>query len=57
MADILHTLRSRTTVGTNLLDLDRWTAEMIAAAGATSCYVDYAPSFGADRSGTTCARP
>lgn len=46
VADILHTLRSRTTVGTNLLDLDRWTAEMIAAAGATSCYVDYAPSFG-----------
>ncbi|QWS33724.1 type I methionyl aminopeptidase [Curtobacterium aetherium] len=46
VADILHTLRSRTTVGTNLLDLDRWTAEMITAAGATSCYVDYAPSFG-----------
>ncbi|PYY47537.1 type I methionyl aminopeptidase [Curtobacterium sp. MCBD17_023] len=46
VADILQTLRSRTTVGTNLLDLDRWAAEMITAAGATSCYVDYAPSFG-----------
>jgi methionyl aminopeptidase len=46
VADILQTLRGRTTVGTNLLDLDRWAAEMIAAAGATSCYVDYAPSFG-----------
>jgi methionyl aminopeptidase len=46
VADILHTLRGRATVGTNLLDLDRWAAEMIRAAGATSCYVDYAPSFG-----------
>jgi len=24
VADILHTLKSRTTVGTNLLDIDRW---------------------------------
>ncbi|GAA1494380.1 type I methionyl aminopeptidase [Curtobacterium herbarum] len=46
VADILHTLRGRATAGTNLLDLDRWAAEMIRAAGATSCYVDYAPSFG-----------
>lgn len=46
VATILRTLRERTTVGTNLLDIDRWTAEMIADAGATSCYVDYAPSFG-----------
>lgn len=46
VADILQTLRSRSEVGTNLLDLDRWTAEMIRAAGAESCYVDYAPSFG-----------
>ena len=43
---ILSTLRSRTAVGTNLLELDRWTAELIAEAGAESCYVDYAPSFG-----------
>jgi methionyl aminopeptidase len=46
VADILATLRSRSEVGTNLLDLDRWTAEMIRDAGAESCYVDYAPSFG-----------
>ena len=46
VADILRTLTSRATVGTNLLDLDRWAAELIAEAGAQSCYVDYAPSFG-----------
>ncbi|ROQ41579.1 methionyl aminopeptidase [Frondihabitans sp. PhB188] len=43
---ILQTLKSRTTVGTNLLEIDRWTHEMIVEAGAESCYVDYAPSFG-----------
>ena len=46
VADILQSLRSRSRVGTNLLELDRWTAEMIREAGAESCYVDYAPSFG-----------
>ena len=46
VADILRSLRSRTLVGTNLLDLDRWAAELIGSAGAESCYVDYAPSFG-----------
>ncbi|QCB92559.1 type I methionyl aminopeptidase [Cellulomonas shaoxiangyii] len=46
VADILQTLRSRTAVGTNLLDIDRWTQAMITEAGAQSCYVDYAPSFG-----------
>lgn len=44
--EILATLRSRCAVGTNLLDVDRWAREMIEAAGAQSCYVDYAPSFG-----------
>lgn len=43
---ILRTLKSRSTVGTNLMDIDRWTKAMIDEAGATSCYVDYAPSFG-----------
>ncbi|GAB6903507.1 type I methionyl aminopeptidase [Kineosporia succinea] len=44
---ILQTLKGRATVGTNLLDIDRWTKEMILEAGATSCYVDYEPtSFG-----------
>jgi methionyl aminopeptidase len=46
VADILHTLKARTVVGTNLLDIDRWTQRMIVDAGAQSCYVDYAPSFG-----------
>lgn len=46
VADILHTIKDRATVGTNLLEIDRWAQEMIVEAGATSCYVDYAPSFG-----------
>src|SRR5207237_363843 len=46
VAGILQALKSRTTVGTNLLDIDRWTESMIVDAGAESCYVDYAPSFG-----------
>lgn len=46
VADILRTLRSRTTVGTNLLDIDGWAQELILGAGAQSCYVDYEPSFG-----------
>lgn len=46
VADILQTLRSRSTVGTNLLDIDRWAETMMVEAGALSCYVDYAPSFG-----------
>jgi methionyl aminopeptidase len=43
---ILQALRERTRVGTNLLEIDRWAKQMIEAAGADSCYVDYAPSFG-----------
>ncbi|MFE6286194.1 type I methionyl aminopeptidase [Streptomyces sp. NPDC057877] len=46
VADILHTLKGRSTVGTNLMDIDRWAKSMIVDAGAKSCYVDYAPSFG-----------
>ncbi|MEU1485672.1 type I methionyl aminopeptidase [Streptomyces sp. NPDC005752] len=46
VADILQTLKDRSAVGTNLLDIDRWAKAMIAEAGALSCYVDYAPSFG-----------
>ncbi len=46
VAEILQTARDRCRVGTNLLEIDRWAAEMIHAAGATSCYVDYEPSFG-----------
>lgn len=46
VAGILQALKSRCVAGTNLLDLDGWTRSMIADAGALSCYVDYAPSFG-----------
>jgi methionyl aminopeptidase len=46
VADILQTLRQRCRVGTNLLEIDRWAQSMIVEAGAQSCYVDYAPSFG-----------
>ncbi|MCS5714055.1 type I methionyl aminopeptidase [Herbiconiux sp. CPCC 205716] len=43
---ILHELRGRATVGTSLLEIDGWARERILEAGAESCYVDYAPSFG-----------
>jgi methionyl aminopeptidase len=46
VANILHTLKGRATVGTNLLEIDQWAKSMILEAGAVSCYVDYAPSFG-----------
>jgi methionyl aminopeptidase len=46
VAGILQSLKSRTLVGTNLLDIDRWTQAMITEAGALSCYVDYEPPFG-----------
>jgi methionyl aminopeptidase len=43
---MLQTLKSRSTVGTNLLDIDAWAHKLIVEAGAVSCYVDYEPSFG-----------
>ena len=43
---ILEAMRERTVVGTNLLEIDEWTKEMMLGAGGESCYVDYAPSFG-----------
>ena len=43
---ILQDLKRRTTVGTNLLDIDQWTKALITDAGAQSCYVDYEASFG-----------
>lgn len=46
VGSVLQSLKERTTVGVNLLDLDQWTKQMIEDAGAESCYVDYAPSFG-----------
>ncbi|MBA8815895.1 methionyl aminopeptidase [Microbacterium halimionae] len=47
VAEVLATLRDDTKVGTNLLSIDKRAHEMIRAAGATSCYIDYHPSFGA----------
>jgi len=46
VADILQTLKSRSAVGTSLLEIDQWAETMIVEAGALSCYVDYEPSFG-----------
>lgn len=46
VGSILHALKERARPGVNLLDLDRWAKQMIEDAGAQSCYVDYAPSFG-----------
>lgn len=47
VADVLATLQSEVTVGSNLLDIDKRAQELIAQRGATSCYIDYHPSFGA----------
>ncbi|WP_062294411.1 type I methionyl aminopeptidase [Demequina phytophila] len=46
VGDILADLRQRAVPGVNLLEIDAWTRDAIRAAGAESCYVDYAPSFG-----------
>lgn len=46
VAEILQELKRRSTVGTSLLEIDEWAKAMIFEAGAKSCYVDYAPSFG-----------
>jgi methionyl aminopeptidase len=46
VAETLAAVADRARPGTNLLEIDAWTREMIGAAGAVSCYVDYAPSFG-----------
>lgn len=46
VAEILQALRSRASIGTNLLDINEWARTMIVEAGASSCYVDYEPSFG-----------
>lgn len=47
VAEVLTALREKAAVGVNLLELDALAARMIAERGATSCYVDYHPSFGA----------
>lgn len=46
VGETLRELRERATVGVNLLEIDEWARQLITRAGAQSCYVDYAPSFG-----------
>jgi methionyl aminopeptidase len=47
VAAVLTELAARTRVGVNVLELDRIAHAMIRDQGATSCYIDYHPSFGA----------
>lgn len=46
VAEVLQTLHQEVKVGTNLLEIDARAHELIRRRGATSCYLDYAPSFG-----------
>ena len=47
VAATLTELVAASKLGVNLLALDALAAKLISGAGATSCYVDYHPSFGA----------
>ncbi|MGH3411901.1 MAG: type I methionyl aminopeptidase [Marmoricola sp.] len=47
VAEVLTALRDKAAVGVNLLELDELAHQMIRDRGATSCYIDYHPSFGA----------
>ncbi len=47
VADVLTELATHVRTGVNLLELDRVAHDMIRARGATSCYIDYHPTFGA----------
>ncbi|MCS5719757.1 type I methionyl aminopeptidase [Herbiconiux sp. CPCC 205763] len=44
--DTLATLSAQAAVGMNLLDIEHAARAAVARRGATSCYWDYAPSFG-----------
>ena len=46
VASVLEATRDAAAVGVNLLQLDALAHDMIRAAGAESCYIDYHPSFG-----------
>lgn len=46
VASVLEATAAASVVGANLLDIDRLAHDMIRAAGAESCYLDYHPSFG-----------
>ena len=47
VSEVLDALVERAAVGVNLLELDELAHQMIRERGATSCYIDYHPSFGA----------
>ena len=47
VAAVLTELAERTRVGVNVLELDRIAHARIREQRATSCYIDYHPSFGA----------
>ena len=47
VASVLTATAAAAKVGVNLLSLDKLAHDMIRAAGAESCYIDYHPSFGA----------
>lgn len=47
VAGVLAHLHEVVDVGWNLLEIDQEVFRMIAEAGATSCYIDYHPAFGA----------
>ncbi|MDR2748677.1 MAG: type I methionyl aminopeptidase [Bifidobacteriaceae bacterium] len=46
IGNTLQHLKSKTKVGSNLLEIDNITKSLIEKAGAKSSYVDYAPDFG-----------
>src|SRR5215207_2186490 len=47
VASVIGALAEKADVGVNLLELDELAHRMIKDAGASSCYIDYHPSFGA----------
>jgi methionyl aminopeptidase len=47
VASVIGALAEKADVGVNLLELDELAHRVIKDAGATSCYIDYHPSFGA----------
>ena len=47
VAEVLARLREAAAVGVNLLDLDALAHDLIRDRRASSCYIDYHPSFGA----------
>src|SRR6478735_12073059 len=51
VASVLTALSEAADVGVNLLDLDALAHRMIKERGATSCYLDYHPSFGGSKFG------